>query len=129
MAKPKRFEGIRFEQYVANFYINKINSCASRNIDFELTISDVRNLLSRKNCVYSGLAMTHTGAGVSGTNQRFSDVTIERVDSSIPYVKGNVVAVCHGFNALKSTYEQSNNAVGFKHLYKFVDTLRKFGVK
>ena len=114
---------------MAQFYLNKINSSNTRNIDFEISIVDVRTLLSRKLCTYSGLEMTHRGCGQTKNDARFSDVTLERIDNSKAYTKENIIAICYGFNNLKSTYENDACSATFKHLFKFVDTLKKLGVK
>lgn len=66
------------------------NSATSRGLDFGLTLRTVRQLLTRKTCYY-------TGKKFSQSNIR----TIDRVDNSIGYVEGNVVACTKAVNELK----------------------------
>lgn len=116
----ERHTGIAFETYVAKFYFNKINSCQQENKDFTLTLPEVRRLLAVKRCQYTGMSLTHqyVGSGIT----RFTDVTLDRIDNRKGYVQGNVKAVAHGINHLKSTFENPahvNSRVDYKSLHKF----------
>lgn len=59
--------------------------CSDNGMDFNLSVSDVRALISKKRCHYTGRKIEY---GIS----HFS---LDRKDSSLGYIKGNVVA-CHG---------------------------------
>ncbi len=68
-------------------------SAVSRNIEFSLDDEDVRTILERKTCYYTGA--------------RFRDNTdyhrtVDRIDNKLGYVKGNVVACTLGANRLKN---------------------------
>lgn len=68
-------------------------SATGRGIDFSLNDEDVRILLERKTCYYTGA--------------RFKDNTdyhrtVDRIDNKLGYVKGNVVACTLGANRLKN---------------------------
>lgn len=125
LEKISRYQGTDFEEYVAQYYLNKVRGSFTRGIEFKLTITEVRTLLNKKTCAYSGLKMSHVGAGVKQEKIRYSDLTLERVDNKLGYVKGNVVAVCSGFNQLKATFENPLNPANLGHLIKFTDTLKK----
>lgn len=122
----KRHEGIEFEVFVSKYYINKVNSCKQSGKEFALTLTEVRNLFKIKKCQYSGVDLTHKGAGTNLPDRdRFTDTTLERVDNTIGYCKGNVLAVAHGFNQIKSTFENEQCPAEFKHLFKFAETVKK----
>ena len=68
-------------------------SAVSRNIEFSLDDEDVRTILERKTCYYTGA--------------RFRDNTdyhrtVDRIDNKLGYVKGNVVSCTLGANRLKN---------------------------
>ena len=118
-----RYEGLRFEQYVASYYTNKLNSCKQRGITFSLTLAQVRRILARKRCAYSGILLSHTE---SGGTQKLTDLTIERIDSNKGYEDGNCIAVSYGFNGLKGQFENPTNPVGIKELKAFLKGLHKY---
>lgn len=87
---------------------NKINSCRTRKIEWKLTFTSVKNLMKARYCYYTGIEMTipsKEGAILP------TDFSIDRVDSSKPYEKGNVVAACHAANQLKSVIESPTNEI------------------
>jgi hypothetical protein len=95
---------IEFETLVARKYRDKVSSCNNRNIQFSLSISQFRQLLMRKTCAYTGTPLTiHTQGNPGNT-----DLSIERIDNSKGYVKGNVIAVCYSANNIKSVFEDPN---------------------
>lgn len=122
-ATEKRFIGVAFELYVAKYYQNKVNQCNQRGIDWHLTINDVRRILARKKCAYSGIDLTHTSAGKTSDTQRFTDLTLERKDSSKGYTKENTIAVCYGFNNIKGQFENPTCEATIKHLKRFANAL------
>jgi len=91
-----------FELFVISYYQNKVQSCKDRGIEFKLNLVSVRNLLSAKKCGYTGLDLTR---GKKGLGMLSTDVTIDRIDNSIGYVKGNVIAVSNVANNFKSIFE------------------------
>lgn len=68
-------------------------SAVKRKIDFNLSDEDVRELLERKTCYYTGARFTE-----SPHYKR----TVDRIDSNLGYVNGNVVACTHGVNQMKN---------------------------
>ena len=76
--------------------------------------SDIENLLNQTKCYYTNLEFTVTDV-----------LTIDRVNSKLGYVKGNVVACRSSINQIKSNLLESDNPV-FKSIYdlkRFVDVL------
>jgi hypothetical protein len=79
----------------AHKYIQKSQSAGDRGIDFSLTFSEYKKLLSRKTCAYTGATMNSLR---ESPNQR----TLDRFDSSKGYISGNVYAVTVQANAVKN---------------------------
>jgi repressor of nif and glnA expression len=100
MADPK------FDLYVAKKMSAKAQNARDRGIEFSLSFASMRNLLKAQNCYYTGLKMTKP----TGTKQVGSDLTIDRIDASKGYIKGNVVACCYAANQLKSQVEAAGIA-------------------
>tara|TARA_R100000687_G_C6366023_1_gene125694 strand:- start:52 stop:396 length:345 start_codon:yes stop_codon:yes gene_type:complete len=103
----------KFERKVAEFYIRKSRSAKDRGIEFRLNLTSVRNLLSAKKCYYTGIPLTT----YDGVRQRPTDITIDRVDASKGYEKGNVVACCNAANTYKSLFENGGD-LNLSHLKK-----------
>ena len=82
-----------FDLMVANKLHQLKNSATVRNKEFNLTFADVKKLVKRKTCYYTGLKFD--------PNLNDYQLTIDRVDSNIGYVKGNVVACLSAVNAAK----------------------------
>lgn len=115
--------GLEFDQYVAKYYVHKMQSCASRGIAFKLTLTQVKNMLRAKHCGYTKELLTHTR-----TTQIDSDVTIDRVDCTKPYETGNVIACSYKANRAKNSFEslyrgEANNVMA--GIMKVVDKRSK----
>lgn len=113
-----------FDLLVANKYKQLYNSASKRNKEFTLTLQDVRKLLKRKTCQYTGVKF---GEG---------DLcrSIDRFDSSVGYTKENCFAVTKRINDIKNHLlerEDSTLGISFKDLKKFVEVMSvmKFGGK
>ena len=85
---------------VAKKFLSVRTNAEQRGLDFDLSLRDVRRLLSRKTCYYTGKRMT-TARGEPEEATRPDKLTFDRVDNKLGYVKGNVVACCHAANQLK----------------------------
>ena len=78
-----------FDIKVAVKYMNLFDSAKKRNKQFDLMLIGVANLLKSKKCYY-------TGRPLDDENR-----SIDRVDNTIGYVTGNVVACHKEINAFK----------------------------
>lgn len=101
--------------------LKRIHLCLSaerRGLDFDLDDEDIKRLLERKTCYYTGSRFTNS------ENYRR---TIDRVDSSKGYVKGNVVACTHGINQVKNALleNEANFLITAKQLKMFADKITK----
>lgn len=97
------------EVNIAKKFINKAKNAESRGIVFELSFQSFKNLMRAKKCFYTRTLLTNQTSedGV----QKPTDRTIERVDSSKGYVKGNCVACCHEANRWKAYFENPVNTI------------------
>lgn len=78
---------------VARLYLAKVESSSARGIPFELTLTSIKNIMRAKKCYYTGVEFTR-----NGENSR----SIDRIDNTKGYVKGNVCACTKRVNSLKS---------------------------
>jgi hypothetical protein len=93
-----------FDLYVADKLRRKADNAKERGIEFNMTFQSMKNILGAKKCHYTGLPLTKARPSMPA---RGSDLTIDRIDCTKGYVKGNVVACCHAANQLKSQVEKA----------------------
>lgn len=98
---------VSFDLRVAKKYAQKANNAKQRGIEFSLSLTSMKNLCRAKRCYYTGMQLTQSR---HGSPMRDSDMTIERIDPSKGYVKGNVAAVCHAANAIKNQIIEDPNS-------------------
>lgn len=84
-----------FEYRVAMKYQSLFENASRRKKEFNLTITDVKRLLSRKTCAYTGVKLSANAADANA-------LTIDRLDPEQGYVKGNVYAVSSRANKIKN---------------------------
>lgn len=81
------------------------------------------NMLRAKKCHYSGIELT-PGAR-PGEQQKFTDFSIDRIDSSKGYIPGNVVACCRAVNEMKSYLESRGENPTPEQMKIIVETARE----
>ena len=79
---------------IALRFTNKFRSSVDRNISFDLTFAEYKKLITAKTCYYTKVKLTQS-SGKPNT------LTIDRIDASKGYVKGNCVTCCLDINAKK----------------------------
>jgi len=84
-----------FSHQVATKYLRLYRSAKSRNKDFNLSLKDIGELLKQEKCFYTGVTLTQDGKAYQKT--------IDRVDNTKGYVKGNVVTASHLANQIKNS--------------------------
>lgn len=102
---------------VARKYIQLQDSARKRCKEFSLSLVDVRTLLKKKTCHYTGM--------------KFSEEpnlkrTVDRIDNTKGYIKGNVVACTHIANQLKEMLVENKDSPfkgNTKALKKFINSL------
>jgi hypothetical protein len=82
-----------FDAQVARKYAAKYADANARNIQFDLSFSDMKRLLKQKTCFYTGVELSEDVGG--------NKFTLDRIDSAKGYVKGNVWIVSHRANRIK----------------------------
>lgn len=79
---------------LAKKYINKRNDALSRGIKFSMSFQSYKNIMKAKTCRLSGLPVDNTTR------------TIDRIDHTKGYEKGNVCCCHHAINQIKNTLEK-----------------------
>ena len=92
----------------------------SHGWDYDLDVAWLRKKLSSKTCEVTGLNLkrNYLGVGVVGPFHP----SIDRIDSSKGYTKGNCQVVCHIYNVAKSEFEKE---ILDYWLQKFVEMYEK----
>ena len=118
-------EKSHFDARVSAKFLRLVKSAEKRGKEFDLTFQDVKSIMKRKTCYYTGIRLTECG---NGDTPKATDRTVERIDPDKGYVRGNVVAVCHAANKIKNLtmeLETSDMNIGIKALARFVKTVNK----
>lgn len=115
---------------VAKAYLNKFANAKSRNIEFTLSFSQFKKVYLTRKCFYTGLEMTFFDDEEESHNRlKFHSKSIDRIDASLGYVPGNVVACCNGINKLKGRIENDTDPLSVdlieKMLRKWKKTINK----
>lgn len=100
---------VRRELLTASKHTQLFMSAKARGKDFDLTLPDTRKLVTTKKCAY-------TGAKLEDKKGSMNNRTVERLDGSKGYVKGNVVAVTKKSNEVKNMLLEND-----KSEYKMTD--------
>lgn len=88
---------------IARKMVSKADNAEQRNIEFDLTFQDVKRLMTRKTCYYSGEVLRD--GGERGGNRR----TLDRINSKLGYTRENTVACTSAINRLKNRiFEELN---------------------
>lgn len=93
---------------IAQLYLSKENNAKSRGIEFNLPFASFRNIMRAKRCYFSGVELTNPRPG---KNNLETDRTVDRIDSTKGYVKGNCVACAYSVNSWKGYLENPSFAI------------------
>lgn len=92
-----------FESLVALKYLQKQINAQERGLEFTLTLQDMRALLKKKTCYYSGVTLTLTGE---------TALSLDRIDDSIGYTRENTCACASVVNKVKNELLEKNLCKG-----------------
>lgn len=96
-----------------------LRNCKKRHKDFDLDVDYLKDVWASQKglCALTNVPM-ELPLGTKGfsTIKPFNGASLDRIDSSIGYIKGNVQLVCMGINLMKSDWEQEYL---IKHLITF----------
>lgn len=86
------------KKWIQYIFWNSRKNAKSRNIQFDLTMDDVRDMVKRSGgrCSVSGIFFDFTR--IDGCRRRPWVPSIDRIDSKKPYVKENIRLVCSSVN-------------------------------
>ena len=84
--------------------------------------------MSRKTCAYSGSSFDVPKSS-SKYIRNWYRRTLDRIDSSKGYIKGNVVAVCNGINQFKSVIENKDTPLTMSDAEKIMTKIMSFYTK
>lgn len=104
MSRPEGMSAAQWDLYVARKLSSKANNARDRGIEFNLSFQAMKNLLSANKCYYTGIKINRPETAAPN---KPDDLTIDRIDCSKGYVKGNVVACSFAANQLKSQFEKA----------------------
>jgi len=99
---------------IARKYISKMQNASANNIEFDLPLISFMNVCRSKKCYYTGLPLDR------------KTLSVDRVNSSLGYVSGNVVAAHEQFNQFKAIIENPINKLTLDNTIK---GLQKFKSK
>jgi len=92
---PEFSDEVAFSTYLANKYVSKRRSAHTRGLDFDLSLTDFIALFNRKLCPYTGDRLTYS------RSEHSKDATLDRIDNTKGYIKGNVILCTLKANAAK----------------------------
>ena len=102
-------------------YLATLESAKKRGLAFNLTLSDMKRLMSRKTCFY-------TKRKFNNTLDHPDYPTLDRIDCNKGYVKGNVVVCTKFSNELKANLFEHRD-VDIITIKRIIDTLTTLNVK
>ena len=108
---------------LAKYYLSKAQSAKDRDIEFRLPFMSYKNLMQAKRCGYTDIPLTTPRIGKP---MRATDRTIDRIDNTLGYAPGNVIAVCNAANQIKAVLENPNNPLSISEVRKMLRRLMKF---
>lgn len=89
--------------YISNLY-SQLAYRRRKTHDFNVERDDLYRIYDKQKgrCEYTGITMTHIK---DGTGYHLSNISIDRIDNTQGYVKGNIALVCLSCNMMKYTME------------------------
>lgn len=119
---------IDFDDMLVRRYIRMKEQAKRRGVEFSLPLNSLRNVLKAKKCYYTGREI-----GVDFPSGHPNQLTVDRKNPKLGYIRGNVVAASNMANELKNSYENVGslgrqdiqNSVILKKLEKDIRILRK----
>ena len=100
-------------------YQNKKNNANKRGITFALTYEEYYQMRTNGTCAYTGVTLNRV------YKSRYNDFTLERIDSTKGYIKGNVLPVSDFANNLKSRFEHNGDDITIMDLIRFIVNTNK----
>jgi len=109
---------------LAEKYLRKVEDAKNRGIEFNLSLTSYKNIQRAKRCYFTGITLTDV-PNLANTR------TIDRIDPTKGYEKGNVVACSFAANYFKSKIEV-DTGLNVNQMSKVIakcDTFKVIGIK
>ena len=106
---------------IARRYLSKSTNCKDSGIEFSLSFAEFKRIMTTKLCRYTGVELVQ---GVGRSNEA-NYCTVDRVDNSKGYIKGNVVACCYAYNQFKAVLENPTNMITFDMVVRAISVQQK----
>ena len=97
------------DYFIAKKYISMKESAEKRGITFDLPLQSLINIMKANKCFYTGVLLNDIE---NDPNKR----TIDRIDNSKGYIKGNVAACSLSFNQRKGCITKEDVKILSRHL-------------
>lgn len=112
---------------IAKRFINKCKDSQKRGLDFNLNFTSFKNLMRSEKCYYTGVSLITPEVVIPGKTHKLrpNDRTIDRIDASKGYIKGNVVACSFSANRFKAMFESGTNSLTNKQAIKILTSMNK----
>lgn len=102
---------------IARVFLAKKRDAAEKGIDFNLTLTSIRNILRSKKCYWSGVPID-----IDMVNG--GKISIDRIDATKGYIVGNVVACSTEANKFKSFVETGHQRDKSKLIQNYKRSIR-----
>ena len=117
-AHPSRQDNVNWRGYKEiplDFFTTVKRNAESRNLEFNITIEYLWNLYiaQNKKCNLSGLSINF------GKKRATTSVSVDRIDSSLCYIEGNIHWVHKKINIMKNVYSQEEFITLCKQVVKY----------
>lgn len=86
---------------IAKRYIRLAARAEKRGIEFNLPLTSFSNLMKAKRCQITGVTLKH----LADVDNDPLYITVDRIDNTKGYVKGNVIACAQAANVYKGSLE------------------------
>lgn len=96
-----------FEEKIITKWKQLKQSAKDRKKEFNLTLEDIRKLLLTKKCYYLDCPLEEYDSSLPDSKHSPNERTIDRIDNTLGYVSGNVVACSRKANQLKNIVFES----------------------
>ena len=103
--------------YMNNLYA-QLSHRRKKTHEFNIVKEDLHKIYNKQKgiCKYSGIEMKHLK---DGTGYHLDNISIDRIDNTKGYVKGNIALVCLAVNMMKYTLELDELIDWCKKIAKF----------
>lgn len=97
-----------FEEKIISKWKQLKQSAKDRKKEFNLTLEDIRKLLLTEKCYYLGCQLEEYDSSAPDSKHSPNERTIDRIDNTLGYIPGNVVACSRKANQLKNIVFESD---------------------